>query len=521
MSSLSPHIRKRLWLLLIISALMRLFAAAWLELSNDEVYYWTYALYPDWSHYDHPPMVGWVIQLFSLNLLLDSELFIRLASVVLMSISTYIIFCIGKLLRDELSGWYAALLYTASIYASVISGILILPDSPQNLFWLLSLWLMILLLETDEKSVMFRKRMLLLGLSIGLAMLSKYTSVFLWVGFGLFILFRKRKWLKQPSLYLSALLSLLVFSPVLYWNYKNSFISFSFHGDRVNIFEAGLKLSSFFQELGGQFIYHNPIIFVLVVITLIVIAKGVKFLRKDMQSLLLWISLPLIVTFLFFSLFRFTLPHWSGPAYSGLLLLTAARLSAVKKAENSTFTIPIAIKTALALILTVIILGSVHINYGLFTASSDEAYHRIGRHDVSTDMYGWRQLEKEFSIIRDKHITLGVMQPGDGIISENWFPLAHLDYYVARPLSIQAFGIGEAHRLHKYMLINQKRGGPQLHRNYWYITNSRDYKHPSEVYEGLFNEIIATDTIDIYRSNHVVKRFFVFQLHELQKLSEN
>ena len=80
-----------LWLL-VISALIRAFLAAFLEFGNDEVYYWTYAKYPDWSHFDHPGMVGWVMQLFSLNLLFDSELALRLSSVVFMTINTYIIY---------------------------------------------------------------------------------------------------------------------------------------------------------------------------------------------------------------------------------------------------------------------------------------------------------------------------------------------------------------------------------------------------------------------------------------------
>ena len=109
-------IKKAMVILLAVSVALRGVLAALLELGNDEVYYWTYALYPDWSHFDHPPMVGWVIQLFSLNLLFDSEFFIRLASVVFMTADTYIIYRIGKDIKDERTGFYAALLYTASIY---------------------------------------------------------------------------------------------------------------------------------------------------------------------------------------------------------------------------------------------------------------------------------------------------------------------------------------------------------------------------------------------------------------------
>ena len=133
-------IYKVLVLLIGISAIVRAFFAWALEFGNDEVYYWTYALYPDLSHFDHPPMVGFVIQLFSLDLLFNNELFIRLGSVILGSVNTWIIFLIGKKIKDSLTGLYAAFLYTSSIYCFVIAGIFILPDTPQLFFWLLSLY---------------------------------------------------------------------------------------------------------------------------------------------------------------------------------------------------------------------------------------------------------------------------------------------------------------------------------------------------------------------------------------------
>ena len=134
------NVNRILVCLLVASTLVRGFLAFWLEFGNDEVYYWTYALYPDWSHFDHPPMVGWLIQLFSLNLLFDSEFFIRLASVVIMTANTYIIYRIGREIKDARTGLFAALLYTASIYAFVITGIFIMPDTPLMLFWLLAFW---------------------------------------------------------------------------------------------------------------------------------------------------------------------------------------------------------------------------------------------------------------------------------------------------------------------------------------------------------------------------------------------
>jgi len=132
-------------ILMVLSALFRGILASVIELGNDEVYYRLYALYPDWSHFDHPLMVGWVMQLFSFNLLFYSELFLRMSSIVFGTINLWLMFQIGKTLRDERTGFFAALLYTSSLYGFVITGIfnssgsflaLGYPHHVKNLTWM-------------------------------------------------------------------------------------------------------------------------------------------------------------------------------------------------------------------------------------------------------------------------------------------------------------------------------------------------------------------------------------------------
>ena len=103
-------IKKYLWILIIITTVFRVLIASALEFGNDEVYYWTYALYPDLSHFDHPPMVGYFINIFSLNLLFDSELFIRMSGIITGALNTYVIFLIGKKIKDEKAGLISAIL---------------------------------------------------------------------------------------------------------------------------------------------------------------------------------------------------------------------------------------------------------------------------------------------------------------------------------------------------------------------------------------------------------------------------
>ncbi|MBQ6306256.1 MAG: glycosyltransferase family 39 protein [Bacteroidales bacterium] len=538
MSIKEQNINKILIWLLAISAVLRGILAAWMEFGNDEVYYWTYALYPDWSHFDHPPMVGWVIQLFSLNLLFDNEFFIRLASVVFMTANTYIIYRIGKDIKDARTGLYAALLYTASIYAFVITGIFIMPDTPLMLFWLLAIWMAVKYLKvkvpepavpeahrrvegpTDFETVLrhFDKLntqqprfLLLFGLFAGLAMLSKYSGVFLWVGMGLYILIFNRKQLKNPYLYLSLLISAICCIPILYWNLQNDFISFSFHSERVG--GNSINFSTFGTELAGEFLYNNPIVFVLAFIAIFAALKKKINMEKPVQRLILCITLPMVVVFWGFSLMRPTLPHWNAPAYVLLILLSAAYLRD-KHAEK----LPKSIIGALSVLLITLVVGVAEIKTGFIPLDRHTNPEQLGRDDFTLDMYGWRQLGEKFADFREEKIAEGVMKSEDGIVANQWFPLANLDYYVARPLGMRIMGLGWPEFLHKYLWINDERGGFHLGENYWFLSDSRYMKNPKETYQWYFKEIELVGTIEIERCGKPAKNFFVYTCKDLTDL---
>lgn len=528
------NINKILIWLLAISAVVRGVLAAWMEFGNDEVYYWTYALYPDWSHFDHPPMVGWVIQLFSLNLLLDSEFFIRLASVVFMTANTYIIFRIGKEIKDARTGLYAALLYTASIYAFVITGIFIMPDTPLMLFWLLAAWMSIKYLKVkvpkpsvpepvegptnsitvlryfDKLSTQQPKFLLLFGLFAGLAMLSKYSGVFLWIGMMLYILFFNRKQLKNPYLYLALLISAVCCIPILYWNIQNNFISFSFHGARVG--GNKLNFSSFGTEIAGEFFYNNPVNFILAIIAVIASFKKKLHLDRHVPRLVLCIALPMVLVFLYFSLTRPTLPHWNAPAYVLLIILSAVYL---RDKQSEPDNLPTSITAALAVLVITLVIGVAEIKTGFIPLDKHNEPEMVGRDDFTVDMYGWRQLGEKFSDFRAQKIAEGVMKKEDGIVANQWFPLANLDYYVARPLGMRVMGLGWPEQLHKYLWINDERGGFHLGENYWFLSDSRYPKDPKETYQWFFKEIELVGVIEIERCGKPAKNFFVYTCKDL------
>jgi len=538
-------------ILLVLSTILRLLIGSVVELGNDEVYYITYALYPDLSHFDHPPMIGWLIQLFTLNLNFDSEGWIRLAAIVSGTLSTLIIYHIGVKLGDKVTGWYAAILYNISVYGFVITGIFIMPDSPQMVFWLLSLLFLVIAIENDPfssnnnslvdssssesgnvkildnlqsstaetaKDNTTAFNFMLAGLVVGLALLSKYTSVFLLLGTLLYFM-KYRYWFKKWYIYASALIALLCFVPVLVWNVRNDFISFTFHSDRVEVGERLFRLDSFGTELIGQILYNNPIVFALIVLALIALYRKKLVLKTQSAWLLVLIAIPFILLFLTISLFRSTLPHWTGPAYVTLIPLAALWLRQRTLGGKRSEWFPGLIKVGAGFIAMVIIAALLQIFYGVFLNKGIDPVtgKRLGIKDITLDMYGWKHLGTEFEKLHSRNLEDGTIDSSAVIVSHRWFPAANLDYYVARPLSMKVLTLAPLERAHKYAWITNERGGFKLGMDAYFISSSYDFDDPRWHFSDYYS-ISKPDTIPIYRQDLLVKYYYVWIMSDLHKL---
>lgn len=507
-------INKALFILILASTIIRIFIASTMEFSVDEVYYWTYALYPDWSHFDHPPMVGFVIQFFSLNLLFDSELAIRLGAIVFSIFNTLIIYSIGKYIKNRLTGLYAAFLLNASIYCSILAGNFIIPDTPQLLFWLLSLKYLV---ETLPQKTIDKKaslKFLLACLFIGLAVLSKYHGVFIWGGVGLYVVFYNQIWLKKPSFYIGMLLSISFIAPIVFWNIENNWISFSFHGDRVTN-ELILRLDFLAREVFGQVAYNNPINYVIIFMALIASFKNKLSIPTEYQRILMLNSLPIWLVFTSFALFRQTLPHWTGPAFTPLLILAAGYLSDKTLKLNlakDKILFPKLIRSSVYLLCVLLSMGWMLINFYPGTIGRKETVSKYGDTDFTLDMYGWSQIKSGFEQIIKRDLIQETMPHDAPIISPKYFPGTEIDYYVARPLGKKVFVHGSLNNIHKYAWINEDRGGLKTGDDVYMISTSNWYKDPFEYYSTNFNQIIPSDTIEIERSGKLAYYAFVYKM---------
>ena len=509
-----PSERKIYWaliILLIVSAVVRGFIAGFIELGNDEVYYWTYAKFPALSHFDHPPMVGFVIQFFTLNLFLDSEFFIRLASVVLGTLSTGMMFLIGRQIKSPLTGLYAALLFTASFYGFILSGIFILPDTPQVFFWLVTLYCLIKSLPDQDTAPEGRNYLFFAGVTAGLALLSKYHSVFLIAGTFMYLLLYNRRWFMAKETYAFFLIIIMLFLPVIFWNIDNDFISFTFHEKRIGISESGFQPLYFLTEVTGQFFYNNPVNVVIIIGALIALIRRKQFIEVSYRRILLWTSVPLILVFLSFSLFRSTLPHWTGPGYLGLILIAAAWLSEPKMNESKMRLVPLPVIVSLAFLITVAVTGVGQIRFGWIPLQ------RMKIDDVSLDMYGWRQLGTKFQAMVKWDEEHFLIDKGSPIITFRWFPAANFDYYLAHNDSNPVYALGEIERIHKYHWIDQLRGNLKKGSDAYFIALSDDYEDPVALYGNLFDMVLPSDTLFITRGRDTVRKAFIFRMVDLKQ----
>jgi hypothetical protein len=493
-----------LFFIISLSTVIRLFFAAFTELGNDEVYYWTYALHLDASYFDHPPLLAYLIRLSTLNLNFNQEIFVRLTAIIGAAFNTWLIYKITASIKNKSAGLYAALLYTSSIYTSIISGLFILPDSPQVVFWLLSIYLMIriFILEDGEK-----KTMLFLGITIGFCTLSKIHGLYLWFAAGLYILIYDRKQLSNKYLWLSIVITIIIITPIIYWNFENDFITYTYHSGRISA-GSGIKISSFLTELIGELFYHNPInCFLFATIIVITNYYSPLIKNKKLHSLLLLLSIPLILLFWLISLFSDTLPHWSGPGFLALIILTAYYLDDIFSKRNIYMYLSAAnIFTGVILLFGFLCINVLPVQLGSKNLSD------LGSDDFTLDMFGWKGFGGLFNHLYMNDLTNGIMKKNAVIISNKWFPASDIDYYVAYPNGIKLYAIGPLFDIHNYAWLNKINGDISPGTDAYFIAPSNYNADPRKIYESNFNSISGPLSFSQYRDGKLVREIYVYRM---------
>jgi 4-amino-4-deoxy-L-arabinose transferase-like glycosyltransferase len=166
--------RRALLLLIAASTVLRLVWAARIGPGHDEAYYIAYSLHPDWSYYDHPPLVAWIISITHVIFGPDAgAATTRSAFVLLFSAATLVLARLTTRFFGEWAGVFAALLLSLSGYEPLAAGTFALPDGPLTFFWILTLDRLAIALTSRRSRQGALGPWTLVGLAWGGALLSK------------------------------------------------------------------------------------------------------------------------------------------------------------------------------------------------------------------------------------------------------------------------------------------------------------------------------------------------------------
>ena len=296
-------------LFLGITSLLRLLLAASADLKVEEAYYWCYSQHLAPGYFDHPPMVAWLIALFSP--LGANSLAVRLPAVLLFAGTGWLLYQTLRRLWDVRSARVGVILHTL-MPAFHWYSLLLLPDAPLMFFWTLGIYATTRLLQDEEPRWWW-----LIGLATGLGMTSKYPAAMIPLAafLGCWTLRKPKKLCLSRHMFGAAFLALMLFSPVIYWNATHEFASFRFQASERfhESSQQGDKLASLIFPalmLGPGLYLAGPF----------VLYWAGCMRRSSAVQGLCW-TLPFLVLMLWVCSQRLVNINWPLPGYLGFLLL--------------------------------------------------------------------------------------------------------------------------------------------------------------------------------------------------------
>lgn len=319
-----------IWLI-IVGSIVRIIIAAFTGLGIGESYYFRGAKEIHLAYYDQPPLFFWTGYL-SLKLFGTSNLALRLPSILFFAGTCWMLFKITSRLYSPQAAFWSVLILNISLVFTIPVAVWFQPDAPLMFFWLVTCWLMIKIISLGDSNSEKTQKIYLLwflaGLSLGLTFLSKYHALFIPLATGIFMLFNKkyRWWLAHPAPYLAMVVFILIVSPVIFWNWKNDWVSFSFQGSRA-VGEFRLHPEWLLRSILGQIIWLAPWIFFPLITELVKLWRSAR--GNPINSFLLVLSALPVMFFTIVSLWSNSKYHfhWQAPGYLMLMVPLGASIA--------------------------------------------------------------------------------------------------------------------------------------------------------------------------------------------------
>ncbi|MCX7706356.1 MAG: glycosyltransferase family 39 protein [bacterium] len=478
------------FLLLGLSFTVRLLIASFYGLTGDEAHYYQYAVHPGLSYFDHPPLVGYAIWPF-LKMFGNTSLAVRMPALICSTLCMWLLFIMGKNFYSVSSGFWAAAIFCMIPLFSVLGGIMTVPDTLVSVFWLLSIITIWKIYLTGKLYLWY-----LLGFFVGISLLAKYSGVLLYPAILLFMIINPQMhgYFKKKQVYLGFAISLIIFSPVLVWNYNNHWVSFVFQFKHGFGEKAFFNISLFTQNIIAQMAVISPLIWVMIFFCLFEIIKK-TFKSSDMLNRLFFsFSFPVFAVFGYASLSNEILPHWPAAGYLTLILPCASFITEGLHSSMRRRKIFIKVALVIGIIFTSVI--PVQIFFRCFSIPTQM--------DPTVDLYGWDSAANFVEYLYNKY------GPETFLFTHKFYLASHLAFYLSQDIASEhLFCLSK--RIDQYDFWQKDRNlRSYLNGKTGIFFTDEHFKYfPGEAY--VFEKIENPLQLDIYYRNKKVKSFYFYK----------
>jgi len=480
-------------ILLISTTLIRIIIGFFLGLGTDESHYFQYAMHLSFSYYDHPPMVGYLIKIF-LVIGKKHPFTVRIPAIISGIITIYLLFQISKSFFNSFSGFWACVFFNVIPMFSAIGSITIVPETILATFYLFILFLLWKIYQTKNGYLWY-----FIGIFTGFSILTKYTGFLLYFSILVLILCipEMRFWFKKKEIYLSFIISLFFFLPVILWNYENWWVSFGFQlkhgfGNKI-VFNHKI----FLKNLGGQAGSLSPFLFFFFLFSFLKLTIGI--LRKNLKDFFLFsFVVPFFLIFCFTSFSNEILPHWYALGYLVLLLkvgnITEEIFSHYKKLKRKVFSSFLIFSVFVGGIMSLII--PLQAFFKILPIPNDV--------DPTNDLIGWNNVAEEILKIKKQE------QKSDFFVFTYKFYLAsQLSFYFPQNITVYCL----SNRIDQYDFWQYKENLREKlkGRNGIFFCDSHFNISPDKLY--VFQKIEKEKPINIVFKNKIIKTYYIYKCY--------
>jgi 4-amino-4-deoxy-L-arabinose transferase-like glycosyltransferase len=314
--------RDLLLLILILAALtagrFAVLVLSPLDLHGDEAQYWSWAKDLDWGYYTKPPMIAFVIA-GTTELCGEGAWCARAGAPLLHAGTALALYFLGELLYGPRVGFWAGLLY-ATLPSVALSSLVISTDVPLLFFFAVGLLAFARVMHGRSWSWA-----VVMGVALGLGLLSKYAMAYLLVGAAVFALSFKdaRWWLASPHLALTLVIGGAILSPNILWNLESDWATVNHVGQNANLGGDLFHPAKLAEFLASQAAVIGPIP---VGVLLWRLGRAVVRPVAVQERLLLSMAVPVFLVVSAIALLSRANANWAATAYVPATVLVAAVL---------------------------------------------------------------------------------------------------------------------------------------------------------------------------------------------------